>query len=258
MLENADNAVASFTPNVEGVFVFALRVLDEPMHEESYGMKRWSPSCLTQVQALAALEPPVAVVASRINALVGTLVCLDGTGSHSADGSLLAFGWRQQRGAPVLLRRAGSATPCFAACSPGLYVFELSVHAGRTESLPAEVLVGVADSCNRAPVSDAGDDTSVELPGWPPAGEVQLDGSRSRDDDGDTLEYKWTQTGGFPVHLGPLDDAKPSCFPPSWGEYSFKLEVGDRRSRSGDTAEECWRQAWSFPDEVRITVVSSD
>ena len=85
-------------------------------------------------------------------------------------------------------------------------------------------LVRMADpiALNHPPEVDAGEDQTVEV-----GAEVQLDGSRSSDPDGDELSYRWTQVSGLQVDLSGSDSASPSFTLLSAGEYAFSLVVSD-------------------------------
>jgi hypothetical protein len=87
---------------------------------------------------------------------------------------------------------------------------------------------------NRAPVANAGTDQSV-----PPGAAVQLDGSGSRDPDGDALSYAWTAPSG--VALSTATVARPTFTAGAAGPYRFALVVSDGTLVSA-------------PDEVVVTV----
>ena len=101
-------------------------------------------------------------------------------------------------------------------------------------SLPSEnVLVQ-----NNAPVANGGDDQTVSA-----NTEVTLDGTKSSDDDGKLVSYKWEQTDGPKVDIKNSDEAKASFNAPSLSEDSklvLKLTVIDDQdaSNSGDVTIE--------------------
>ena len=84
---------------------------------------------------------------------------------------------------------------------------------------------------NRAPIANAGPDGSYDLS----AGLVVLEGNASRDPDGDSLTYQWTQTGGPAVSLR---DARPSSpqarfnSPRTEQTLTFQLRVTDESDAS--------------------------
>jgi len=75
---------------------------------------------------------------------------------------------------------------------------------------------------NRPPIADAGPDQGVLKNIF-----VTLNGSESRDADGDPLTYSWVQTAGPPVALARLDTAMPTFTPIASGAYAFSLVVAD-------------------------------
>ncbi len=88
------------------------------------------------------------------------------------------------------LENANSARPRFIPPVPGVYAFELIVSNGDAASKPAVVEIEV-DRANSAPRADLAPALTLTL------GEnLVLDGSRSRDPDGDRLVYNWRQLSG--------------------------------------------------------------
>jgi hypothetical protein len=93
---------------------------------------------------------------------------------------------------------------------------------------------------NKPPVADAGPDQEVTV-----GATVQLDGSGSRDPDGDPLNFKWeiiTKPEGSVATLSNPRIARPTFVADRVGDYTVKLTVDDGRGGS-DTAQ------------VRITAV---
>ncbi|HXH06728.1 MAG TPA: PKD domain-containing protein [Vicinamibacterales bacterium] len=93
---------------------------------------------------------------------------------------------------------------------------------------------------NRIPIPDAGADQVVA-----PETLVRLDGSASRDPDGDPLRYRWRQETGRPVVMRDPDTARPYFVSPRVTAeqiLEFSLVVIDSRD------------AMSFRDIVRVVV----
>lgn len=95
---------------------------------------------------------------------------------------------------------------------------------------------GGSDGQNHAPVAAAGADLTVQ-----PGAVVQLDGTASRDPDGDPLTYSWTQTSGPSVALSSTTDPRPTFTAPGAGvTVGFSLVVSDGSLSSA-------------PDDVLVT-----
>jgi hypothetical protein len=75
---------------------------------------------------------------------------------------------------------------------------------------------------NSAPVADAGPDQIGVTPGA-----VTLNGSNSRDPDGDPLTYRWEQIGGQNVSLSGMNTAMATFTAQEGQQYIFRLTVTD-------------------------------
>lgn len=156
------------------------------------------------------------------------LIELDGRGSCDPDGDRLQYRWRQVAGPQAALSDAAAAKPYFRAVQPGKYIFELVVSDGKAESAPARVEIAVERE-NLRPEALVKSDLESEL-GTP----VVLDGSASRDADGDRLSYRWRQTAGQPLYLGgeAATQAKLTLNPANTGVYELELTVSDGKTES--------------------------
>jgi hypothetical protein len=83
---------------------------------------------------------------------------------------------------------------------------------------------------NSAPIADAGPDQIGVSPGA-----VRLDGSNSRDPDGDPITYQWQQIGGPSVSLSGMNTVQASFTAAEGQSYIFRLTVRDPGGLS-DTA----------------------
>ena len=179
---------------------------------------------------------PTADAGALQTVTVGTQVVLDGSASSDPNEDPLSFSWSQARGRRVALQGAGSAKASFVPSESGTYEFQLVVSDGELESPPARVFV-VANGRNHVPHADAGSDQTGRLDHT-----VTLDGSGSTDEDGDALQFHWSQIDGpEPVVLQGASEMRASFSPPKVGIYRFELLVNDGKDTSP-------------PDTVAVTV----
>ncbi|UZS00101.1 PKD domain-containing protein [Chondrinema litorale] len=116
----------------------------------------------------------------------------------------------------------------------GEYIYELEVvdnEGGKdTDEVKVTVLKG-DEPVNNPPVADAGEDQIVVLPN----NSISIDGSESRDPDGDGLTYKWEKTSGSDgITLLNTTSAILQVNDLSEGEYEFMLTVTDDKNASSN------------------------
>ncbi|PID73861.1 MAG: hypothetical protein CSB33_01650 [Desulfobacterales bacterium] len=187
--------------------------------------------------------PPVADAGEDQTVMEGTLVQLDGSGSHDPDGEIRMLVWSQVAGPLVTLSDARLTSPEFTAPDVGpegaVLLFEITVfdNGAFQDDDRVQVTVRYQDS---PPAADAGADLVVN-----PGEMVQLSAAGSSDADGWITGYAWTQTGGSPVSLTRPDAMEPGFVAPWMGAaaaaLTFHVTVTDN---DGLTAE----------DEVVVTV----
>ena len=161
----------------------------------------------------------------------GDNVDLDGSASTDQDGTIESYSWTQTAGTAATLSGADSATPSFTApdvsADGDTLTFELTVtdNDGATDTDSVDVAVNNV-VVNQPPTANAGADQTVNE-----GQAVQLDGSGSTDQDGDTLTYAWTQTAGTAATLSGADSATPSFTAPDVSAdgdtLTFELTVDD-------------------------------
>jgi large repetitive protein len=186
------------------------------------------------VVVIAANQPPIADAGGRLEVDEGAIVQLDGTASADPEGEALTFSWTQLAGPPAVFT-GNDATPTVATPEVGedtTLTFQLVVSDGLSLSEPATVDVLVRN-LNKAPLAVAGADANVEE-----GASVTLDGSASRDPDGGSLRYAWSQVDGEPeVELADADTAAPTFEAPvpegDEIKLTFELTVTDA---AGDTS----------------------
>jgi len=218
-LRNAASAEARFdSPRTEQQLTFQLRVTDE------------SGASDTDTLTLAFVNaPPTAEAGSNQQIERGQEVTLRGAGSDDASEDSLTYTWSQTSGPPVELSDAAAATPSFTAPNElETLVFSLTVNDGEYDSVADTVTITIR---NLPPVADAGIRQTVGH-----GARVTLDGSGSRDGDGDSITYEWTQVLGEEVSLSNPAAAKPSFTAPQEAQFlSFRLVVSDGTESAVDT-----------------------
>ena len=150
--------------------------------------------------AAAAQTAPTADAGTDQTVAEGATVTLDGSGSSDSANRALTYAWSQTGGAEVELSSTGEVRPSFVApmqlAANATLTFSLTVTAGGTASQPDTVTITVTAGSDDAPTADAGTDQAVYE-----GATVALDGTGSRDPEGQALTYAWSQTGGTSVTL---------------------------------------------------------
>jgi hypothetical protein len=160
-----------------------------------------------------------------------TNITLDGTGSSDPDGDNLTYTWTQTGGESVALANGSTSQASFDAPDVGIgssitLTFQLRVADPSGASNTSNTDVVVNGVSNSEPTVSAGADQAVtEL------ATVNLSGTASDTDIGDSLTYTWTQTNGTGVSLTDGDTANASFVAPDVGVageiLTFQLSVND-------------------------------
>ncbi|MER2556000.1 MAG: PKD domain-containing protein [Candidatus Competibacter denitrificans] len=168
---------------------------------------------------------PVAHAGPDQTARVGATVTLDGGGSTDADGNPLSYRWvltARPQGSAAALANPTALRPTFVVDRAGDYTAQLIVNDGTVDSAPDTVTVSTE---NVRPTADAGPDQAIARNAL-----VHLDGSASRDPDGDSLTYRWTLTtwpqGSAAVLANPTA-VNPTFTADQPGAYTVQLIVND-------------------------------
>jgi len=118
-----------------------------------------------------------------------------------------------------------------AAGETGWDIDEISVQGATNTPFPS--IVANATSCAGLPTADAGPDATVAI-----GDTVKLDGSKSKDPDGDPLTFEWSQVDGPTVTLDKPQTVAPSFVAPSVTAatpITLKLKVSDGKGWASDT-----------------------
>ncbi|PJA25353.1 MAG: hypothetical protein COX57_03795 [Alphaproteobacteria bacterium CG_4_10_14_0_2_um_filter_63_37] len=177
-------------------------------------------------------DPPVAQASGPSQAFVGDAVALDGAASFDIDGDVLTYRWQLTApdGSSASLNNAATAQPSFAVAAKGVYVVTLVVNDGAVDSPPVTVAIQIP---NRAPTA-RGLITQNAFAG----DTIYLDGSGSRDPDGDRLTYRWQLTARPDPSGAALSDstaAAPDFTADLPGDYEATLTVSDGQAQASTT-----------------------
>ncbi len=206
----------SFTPDVDGTYVFSLVVSDG----------EFTSGADSVTVTAAANAVPVANAGADQTAPKGITVQLDGSLSSDANGDTLTYLWGVTSvpgGSSVSgLVNDTSITPSFTPDIVGDYVFNLTVNDGDVSSTQDTVVI---TATNTAPVANAGGDQATVSGAL-----VQLSGGNSSDLNGDSITYSWTLTtkpGGSSAALSNSAIVNPTFTADLAGAYVVELIVND-------------------------------
>ena len=233
----------TFVADVAGVYSVALIVND--------GTSDSAPDSVS----ITASEKPVALNAlPTANAgpnqivSIGSTVILTGADSAAVNHEPLTYQWSmvsRPSESMATFTDPKIVAPRFVADKAGTYSIVLRVSDGKGDSLPSTVVINAVaspTSTNIAPVANAGSDQSVTV-----KSAVTLDGTLSRDANGDSLTYSWNISskplGSYAAVAG-ATTSKPQFVADVVGSYEVSLSVSDGKVTS--------------PVVDKITIVAKD
>jgi alpha-tubulin suppressor-like RCC1 family protein len=182
---------------------------------------------------LSLQSAPVAVAGADQSVRLGANVTLDGSGSSDPGGSYpLTYAWTmasRPAGSAAVLSGASTVAPTFTADVPGDFTISLVVTNARGVASVADSVV--VSTANTRPVAAAGPDQAVTLLN----SLVQLNGSGSYDEDGNSLSFSWrflaVPAGSAAALANPISPT-PTFVADVYGEYVVELTVSDAWSTS--------------------------
>lgn len=188
------------------------------------------------INGIAANYYPVADAGTSQTATVNSLADLDGSASYDPDHNYpLTYRWQfiaVPAGSIAVLSGDQESAASFVVDLAGDYQIELIV----TDSLGAtsDPAVVTISTINSAPIADAGPDQRFTQAGT----EIFLDGSKSFDLDGDTLEYAWVlsaKPAASAAELAGAASVHPSFAADLLGTYTVELVVSDPSGATSTT-----------------------
>jgi hypothetical protein len=209
----------NFVVDLPGVYVVQLIVNDGKVN-----------STPDTVKISTQNSPPVADAGPDQTVYMGSLVTLDGSGSHDVDHDLLTYAWSfisRPTASTATLTNPTTINPSFVVDALGDYVVQLIVNDGTVNSEPDTVTITTQNS---PPVANAGPDRNANL-----GDTITLDGSGSYDVDRDPLTYAWSILSAPPGSTASLSDptaVKPMLGPLVVGLYVVQLIVNDGKVNS--------------------------
>lgn len=171
---------------------------------------------------------------------LNSVVTLNGGGSKDPDNDPLTYQWTLvtfPQGSTATLKNPTTVNPTFTADKPGAYNIRLVVSDSKLTSTEDIVIVSTENS---APVANAGPDLNGTVNKL-----VQLDGSGSKDADGNPLTYLWSFVTVPDTSTALLSDStivNPTFTPDIAGLYVVQLIVNDSKVNSE-------------PDSAKVTVI---
>ncbi|MDF2189677.1 PA14 domain-containing protein [Paraflavitalea sp. CAU 1676] len=211
-------ATSALTGLAAGTYVFRLQVTDNKgaTNEDD----------VTVTVNAAANTAPVANAGTDIVLMLPTnSTTLNGTASKDTDGSIATYLWTKVSGpTQFTITNPSSATTALTSLAAGSYVFRLKVTDDKGASHEDDVTVTVNAAGNQSPVANAGTDIVITLP----TSSTTLNGSASKDPDGNLVAYAWTKISG-PTQF---TIASPAAVTTALnnlvaGVYVFRLKVTD-------------------------------
>ena len=258
---NPSTAIPAFIPDCEGVFVVALVVTDGTS---------WSDPDFVAVTASSTNQSPIADAgdSATLEPCVGASIPLNGFGSYDPEGENLEYAWSLievptdsvSTDANFNDHTLGDAK--FTWDTEGSYSFQLQVFDGLFWSAPDVVTYTIqADYQNHPPVANGGGDQTVDIEtdcttsdytAWTceDCGDVEfdLDGSGTFDQDGDSLDYGWTDVDGGLTMTGTHTTFATATVPSQPSEYEVTTSESFNVSLE---VEDCM---YSDTDSIVLTV----
>jgi len=218
-ITTAGSAGTGVTGLVQGAYVFTLTVTDN--HSLT------ATSSVTIIVNPANTAPIANAGSIQTITLPTNSATLTGTGTGTNGATISTYAWTQTSGPNTAgITTPGSAGTDVTGLIQGTYVFTLTVTDNHGLSAASGVTVIVNPVPNAAPIANAGNDTTVEMP----LASLSLDGSKSYDPDGTIASYSWNKISGpGAITILYSNTAKPTVVGFKAGVYIFELTIFDNK-----------------------------
>jgi len=218
-LSQSTSETPFFTPDLSGNYVVQLIVND--------GFLSSTPAT---VVISTIYIPPVANPGSNQTVTAGATVQLSGAASTDTNGNPLTYSWAvlsQPTGGTAVLSNATIVSPTFVANMAGIYVVQLIVNDGTSNSQPVTVTITANP---QPPVVNAGPNQTITLP----VNSVTLNGTAT--DNGAALTITWSVVSGpGPVTFSSPNTAVTNATFTSAGTYVLELTASNSQSSASAT-----------------------
>jgi RHS repeat-associated protein len=218
-LSQPTSETPNFTPDLSGNYVVQLIVND--------GFLSSTPAT---VVISTIYIPPVANPGSNQTVTTGATVQLSGAASTDTNGNPLTYSWAilsQPTGGTAVLSSTTIVSPTFVANMAGVYVVQLIVNDGTSNSPPVTVTITANP---QPPVVNAGPNQTITLP----VDSVTLNGSAT--DNGTPLTITWSVVSGpGPVTFSSPNTAVTNATFSSAGTYVLELTASNSQNSASAT-----------------------
>jgi poly(3-hydroxybutyrate) depolymerase/ribosomal protein L14 len=176
--------------------------------------------------------PPIANAGGNQTVILPLgIATLAGSGSGTNGAYITNYSWAKTSGpGPGTITLPNSAITTITGLAEGTYVFTLTVTDNHGLTANSSVTITVNNSIvNAPPIANAGGDINITLP----TNNTTLDGTGSRDPDGNINTWSWTKTGGpGQFNIANTGSASTALNNLVQGTYTFRLTVTDNNGAS--------------------------
>lgn len=168
---------------------------------------------------------PVANAGTDLPGVLQQPIALRGRGYDTEGLPIVSYQWTQQSGPPVQIQNADQATATVVLQQQAEYVFFFTVSNGSQVSQPDILAIRFLSQPNQHPKVQVNYNRLCVMSGQ----RVFLDGSSSRDPDGDALIYEWRQLAGPTLSFPDNRQNTLTFVPTEPGLYLLKFTVSDTK-----------------------------